>query len=177
MTNQASPWIKYVWILALFLVGFSYVLTLSLGAIISGGNIDTLLSGGRGQVRVIENNRNIQAPHIGLLFNKESESTMSITPACGNVSTISTVGDSMQPTLFTGNRIIVTTYNPDCVNLREGMIIGYTRDSAGSNSTNVVHRISAVYNDYFLAQGDNTGTSEKVKYENINYVVLGVLYT
>lgn len=84
-------------------------------------------------------------------------------------------GSSNQPSMFTGNTIIYVPYDDkkDRSKLKEGMFVRYL----SKDGTTTVHRISALYPDYLRTQGDNNPTDEKINYEDITNISLGVLYT
>ena len=110
---------------------------------------------------------NIQAPH-NYIYYEEVNNKLII----HNVKTDSFTGSSMQPTIWTGNRLIIKEYNRDYDVLKEGMIIMYKTESGL-----VVHRIKAIYYSHILTQGDNLyEQSEKIKYEDVKYIIQGVLY-
>lgn len=78
-------------------------------------------------------------------------------------------GSSMRPTMFTGHTAIAKDYTGQ--ELEEGDII---------ETSSFVHRIAADYTEtsgYYLTRGDNNEAREKVKPDEIETVVIGVLYT
>lgn len=82
-------------------------------------------------------------------------------------------GYSMRPTIFSGNTVIGEEYTGE--NLDSGQIIAY---DDGDGTT--IHRVKGDYlesSGYVTAQGDNTDYEERVQREDINYVIVGVLYT
>ena len=82
-------------------------------------------------------------------------------------------GDSMQPTIWTGNKLIVTEYKKG-MQLKEGMIIGYRRLFDDSFTT---HRIKTIYNNEIYTQGDNNlKEDEPIQKSQIKYIILGVLF-
>jgi hypothetical protein len=82
-------------------------------------------------------------------------------------------GTSMEPTFSTGNTWIMQKYDNE-TELVEGQIISYT-DNEGSK---VAHRITAsYYPEFVIVSGDNNMATEKVYINQINYIMIGVLYT
>ncbi len=86
------------------------------------------------------------------------------------VTVAKALGSSMRPTIQTGDTMLIKSYTKETP-LREGMIVSYTKDGK-----ELVHRIDALYVDYFTAKGDNSDVSEDVSYSAINGVVVGVLF-
>jgi hypothetical protein len=82
-------------------------------------------------------------------------------------------GNSMQPTIFEGNTICEIGYDPDEHELESGMIVSYL-DGYGDY---VVHRIAAVYPGYYLIESDRYGDWEYVYEEDIETIVVAVLFT
>jgi len=79
-------------------------------------------------------------------------------------------GMSMSPTMFTGHTALARNFTGE--DLDEGTIV-YTESG-------LVHRINADYTEtdgYYLTRGDNNRGSERVKPEEIDMVVVGVLFT
>jgi len=79
-------------------------------------------------------------------------------------------GMSMRPTMFTGHTALARNFTGE--DLDEGTIV-YTESG-------LVHRINADYTEtdgYYLTRGDNNRGSERVKPEDIDMVVVGVLFT
>jgi len=98
--------------------------------------------------------------------------------SCGNkglvvegVSCITLAGSSMQPTVYTGNTVITMPYELGQI-LSEGLLVSYDSPTGLR-----VHRITALYRDYLLVQGDNSVGNEAISYDNITRVVVGGLYT
>lgn len=119
------------------------------------------------QSNLIQNN--IQASHNDVSF--ELLNNKLIIKDIDNWVTLS--GISMQPTVFTNNILIVRDYDfKTNKQLKEGQIIGFIDNQRKLT----VHRIKGVYDDYYITQGDNNPESEKVRSENIQFVVVGVLY-
>jgi hypothetical protein len=78
-------------------------------------------------------------------------------------------GSSMRPTSFTGHKGLAKEYSNQ--SLSEGMIV-VTKE-------NVMHRIEADYSDtdgYYMIRGDNAEDLNRVEDEDIDYVVIGMLY-
>jgi len=79
-------------------------------------------------------------------------------------------GLSMRPTMFTGHTALARNFTGG--ELDEGTIV-YTESG-------LVHRINADYTEtdgYYLTRGDNNRGSKRVKPEEIDMVVVGVLFT
>jgi hypothetical protein len=79
-------------------------------------------------------------------------------------------GISMRPTMFTGHTALARNFTGG--ELDEGTIV-YTESG-------LVHRINADYtktSGYYLTRGDNNRGSKRVKPEEIDMVVVGVLFT
>jgi len=79
-------------------------------------------------------------------------------------------GMSMRPTMFTGHTALARNFTGG--ELNEGTIV-YTESG-------LVHRINADYTEtdgYYLTRGDNNRGSERVEPEDIDMVVVGVLFT
>lgn len=87
-----------------------------------------------------------------------------------NVTLAKALGISMRPSIETGDTMLIKSYTKDTP-LREGMIVSYTQDGK-----ELVHRIHALYADYFTAKGDNADVAEDVPYSAINGIVVGVLF-
>lgn len=87
-----------------------------------------------------------------------------------NVSANKITGFSMRPTIFTGNTLLLVTY--DNQKLKEGEIIIFENEE----NISVTHRIKGIYADYLYTQGDNNQAHEKINYSQIKYIVVGVLY-
>lgn len=83
-------------------------------------------------------------------------------------------GDSMQPTMYTGNLFMTQSYNGQ--DLEPGMIVGAYQPA---KDTIWVHRVTRVNEERGLVwtQGDNNKEPELNDIENIRYIVTGVLYT
>ncbi len=107
----------------------------------------------------------IQAPHINFEY-EYLDNKLSVE----NVELIFGMGTSMQTSMFTGN-ILISKNITNINGLREGMIINY---DIGNGIT--THRISGIYPTFVIAQGDNSDLNERVNYENITSIVIGVLY-
>lgn len=109
---------------------------------------------------------NIQAPHVVFNFSCGNQGLTISDVDCATVS-----GNSMQPTLFTGNTLIWIPYNQGD-QLREGWIIKYDTPTGVTS-----HRIKAVYPGYVIVQGDNNFGADAVQKTDILAVSLGVLWT
>jgi len=107
----------------------------------------------------------IQAPSINANY-----TTGSNTVTVENIESLIEVhGSSMRPTMFTGDKALAVDYTGR--ELSEGDII-----STGE----FVHRIEADYTEtsgYYLTRGDNNEGREKVEPEDIESVIIGVLYS
>lgn len=124
----------------------------------------TLFVGYETSIYNVNNDNNIQAAHNRIDYNIVNNSVI-----LHNASLSRTTGLSMQPTIFTGNKAIEVEYTNQI--LREGQIITFKN---GNSST--IHRIKGIYKEYILTQGDNNQVHEKVFYDDIENVVIGVLY-
>ena len=115
----------------------------------------------------INNNivNNIQGSHseIEYLYNDNKLIINNIT-----VSGFS--GFSMRPTIFGENTLILSNYTNQT--LTAGEIIVFKTEENNS----VVHRIKGLYPKYLYTQGDNNNAHEKIKYSQIKYIVIGVLF-
>jgi len=83
---------------------------------------------------------------------------------------ITVYGSSMRPTMFTGHKALAVNYEGQ--SLEEGDII--------STESGILHRIEANYvrtSGYYRVRGDNNERAEQVEPEEIDAVVVGVLYT
>ncbi|MHA1835250.1 MAG: S26 family signal peptidase [Candidatus Baldrarchaeia archaeon] len=117
-------------------------------------------------IYVWRRNNNIQPAHTDVQWTLRGGDLI-----VKNIVAVSdTFGYSMQPTIFSGNKLILQDYYSKS-QLKEGMIIYYV-----SNGKNRVHRIKGLYEDFLVVQGDNTDTEEKINYKQIKYIVVGVLY-
>lgn len=77
-------------------------------------------------------------------------------------------GISMFPTLTVGDKILCDN---SIIDYQDGMIINYN-----DGVENVTHRIKATYNNYIIVQGDNNQYTEDILVNQINCVVVGVIY-
>lgn len=78
-------------------------------------------------------------------------------------------GLSMRPTLFTGHKALATKYENQ--SLKEGTIV---------SANNTTHRIVGDYNSTegeYSTRGDNNQYSERIKPSEIDYVIIGALYS
>ena len=89
-----------------------------------------------------------------------------------NISSYSEVfGQSMKPSLFTGYKVLWKDVK-NASSIREGDIVEYN-----DGNEKVVHRIKAKYINYAIVQGDNNKEEERVNYDQIKHVAVGVLFT
>lgn len=81
-------------------------------------------------------------------------------------------GYSMTPTAFEGNTILYIDYEDQI--LLPGMQIVYTIE----NRT-VMHRIVTTYHTYVITKGDGNSRIDdyRIPYEDIKYIVCGIIYT
>lgn len=114
---------------------------------------------------IVFSNNGIQAPHNKIDYKINGSNII-----LSNASLCRITGISMRPTMFTGNKIIKTEYNEQY--LKEGQIIIYKND----DNTTVAHRIKALYSDHLYVQGDNNKGHEKIQYDQIESIIIGVLY-
>jgi len=123
-----------------------------------------------GGVVIYQNHNDIQASHTPLSLSYTSKNK---TVSISNLSSFGPItGYSMRPTFFAGNTVLYSNYTGQ--KLKEGQIISYTSQDG---EYLVVHRISAVYPEFVITQGDYLNNKEYVKYNRIKEVVVGVLYT
>jgi hypothetical protein len=108
-------------------------------------------------------------------------------------------GNSMMPTFFEGNTVFTVDMKNDSI-IRTGDMVRYFRFSelypnctaisnamAGANSSlggawvhsdlAVIHRISAIYGNRIVVQGDNLNQPEVIDRCQITNIVVGVIYT
>ena len=94
-------------------------------------------------------------------------------------------GNSMQPTFFEGNSVLTKNFTEN-VSLRTGDIVRYFRfdklhpncaSLADDSSGAFIHRISAIYGDDVVVQGDNLNERETVQRCQIRNIVIGIIYT
>jgi len=106
-------------------------------------------------------------------------------------------GNSMQPTFFEGNTLLTKNYNSN-ITLHTGDLIRYFRfndkypnctaivdananNSLGgswiNNSMAVIHRISAIYDDAIVTQGDNINQIETINRCQITDLAVGIIFT
>ncbi len=82
-------------------------------------------------------------------------------------------GKSMQPTIFSGNAVLLEEY--DGGSISEGEILRYEKGDGY-----VIHRVQANYlatSDYLLMRGDNNDQSSRISQEQVTHRVVGVLNT
>ena len=109
---------------------------------------------------------NIQAAHTDVPYSTQNNIVTLYNSRIENFH-----GSSMQPTIFTQNKLITKDFSGDRNELKEGMIIGYKE-----GDLIIVHRIKSLYDEYILIQGDNNDYDETINYDDITYIVSGVLY-
>lgn len=95
-------------------------------------------------------------------------------------------GNSMQPTIFEGNKVL-TMDIPLNYKIKAGDIIRYTTANtstceAVSNGIMdidmpTIHRVTAVYDDLLVVIGDNNYEIEEINRCQVTGLVIGVLYT
>lgn len=78
-------------------------------------------------------------------------------------------GMSMFPTFSSGNLVLLREYDNE--ELSEGQIICYR-----NQENTACHRIISIYKDKILLKGDNNNYEEEISYDEINYIVVGVMY-
>lgn len=117
----------------------------------------------------------IQGAHIPDLLNYVDTDFDNNTILIKNVTQSSSIGMSMQPTLFTGNTVILQNYDHKKDNLKEGWLVRYRVQNKSYSSS--IHRIRGVYMDYIITQGDANGTYERINKTDVLGVVIGVLFT
>jgi len=111
----------------------------------------------------------IQAPHYDIIYSTNQGLKIQDIDYCRK-----TTGDSMQPTIFTGNTVCMIKYSPMLkYKLEEGLLVSY-ENKKGESAT---HRIKAIYDDYLRMQGDNTEYDEKINYEDIRGIVVVIIQT
>ena len=109
---------------------------------------------------------NIQAAHMDVPYSTQNNIVTLYNSRIENFH-----GSSMQPTIFTQNKLVTKDFSGNRNELKEGMIIGYKEDDLI-----IVHRIKSLYDGYILIQGDNNDYIEMINYDNVKYLVLGVLF-
>lgn len=94
-------------------------------------------------------------------------------------------GNSMQPTFFEGNTVLTKNFTAN-MSLRTGDVVRYFRfDGVYKNCTSlanisggaIIHRISAIYDDRIVVQGDNLNEQETIQRCQIRNIVIGIIYT
>ena len=84
-----------------------------------------------------------------------------------NITIRSYTGVSNIPSLFAGNELLaVKIQNKD---LFTGCFYEFTY-----NNELVLHRLIGIYNGYLLFKGDNNDTTERVKFDDLKYLIVGV---
>ena len=114
----------------------------------------------------------IQSAHISNLMDSIRIDFDNNTMLLKNVTCVSSTGMSMQPTLFTGNMLIIQTYDYRKDNLKEGWLVRFYN----KRNTTTVHRIRGIYKNYIVTQGDSNGGWERVNKTDITHIVIGLLY-
>lgn len=121
------------------------------------------------EVEAKQNSNYVQAAHVdGLSYFRNSSTNDFVIKADGYTML---TGSSMRPTIFTGNIALLKQYDGNNSQLEEGQIIAFNR-----GGDVIAHRIKGLYENYLLAQGDNLVDNEVVDYEDIKYIVIGVIY-
>jgi hypothetical protein len=94
-------------------------------------------------------------------------------------------GNSMQPTFFEGNTVIVKNYT-NTTKIKSGDIIRFYRYNDQYSDCNkikentemaVIHRVVAKYDNKILVQGDNLNEVETIDDCQVTHIILGILYT
>jgi hypothetical protein len=153
---------------------------------------DNLMVYCNGPKSLVEKN-NIQASHayIEKISNRD-------TLTCIKADDVGLLfGNSMQPTFFEGNTIMLKNYTEE-IELHTGDLIRYFRfnnehsncsmlkkqianNSLGgswiNNSMAVIHRISAIYDNDILTQGDNLNEQEHIEKCQITDIAVGIIFT
>jgi hypothetical protein len=82
-------------------------------------------------------------------------------------------GASMEPTFWDGNTAIMIPYNKNKYNLTPGEIIRYYEDNNA-----VIHRITAIYPDGIMVDGDNMLVSTPpIQKNQITHIIIGIIFT
>ena len=82
------------------------------------------------------------------------------------------VGVSMRPTIWNGNKVYYTAYDPQVI-IVEGDVL---RVNYGGDA--IIHRVVGVYPEYFFLKGDNAVERDPVayRYSSIVAVICAVSY-
>lgn len=116
--------------------------------------------------KILGKNNNIQPAHVNVEYSLAGGNLVVY-----DIASVSELyGYSMRPTIFTGNKMLLRQYKSKD-QLKEGVIIYY---KVGDKYR--VHRIKGLYEDFLVVQGDNIVNEEQIKYNQILYIVVGVLY-
>jgi len=111
---------------------------------------------------------NIQAPHVQVDYRLSGdEFTIENIDQLGE-----TIGASMQPTMFSGNVILLRDYEGQ--DLKEGMIVEYD-----TGKDRGVHRIKGDYqgtSDRVLVTGDSSQGSNYIKISSVERIAVGVIF-
>ena len=86
-------------------------------------------------------------------------------------NTVTVYGSSMQPTFYSGHELLLEEYSNQKIN--EGDIVTFDENGNGL----VTHRVDGIYTDSIYTKGDNNGNGEFINKNDIEYLVVGVLYT
>lgn len=131
-------------------------------------------------------NHNIQAAHIPSVSDLTNEDSLILKNKKTYWGTTlgEFTGNSMQPTIFEGNTLIVMgLFLYDSV--EPGQIIRYRESGCFDINANydadevfIVHRVVATYvNNTVVMRGDNNVEEEVIKRCQISHIVIGILYT
>ena len=89
-----------------------------------------------------------------------------------DTSPLMATGISMEPTMSTGNTLLLRPYDGVGL-LKEGTIVIAIHDD-----NTIAHRVVASYwPDFVYMKGDNNKRVDKIPIENVTHIVVGVLYT
>jgi hypothetical protein len=125
-------------------------------------NIDYILTKDISSKKDIKNNF-IQASHNSINLIKKLDGVFLKNVILGK----ELKGVSMQPTIFSGNTPLFVKFRNQ--SLKEGQII-FTKEG-------LTHRIKGIYSDKIILQGDNNEYAETIYERDIDYILIGVLYT
>ena len=121
----------------------------------------------------IHQTHNIEPPRYNYIQSNNHQVNYSRADGEVTVEDVDTIinlnGLSMRPTLFTGHKALATKYEGQ--SLEEGTIV---------SAKNVTHRIVGDYTDTsgeYLTRGDNNDGSKRVNKSDVDYVVIGALYS
>jgi hypothetical protein len=130
---------------------------------------------------MIVRNNNIQASHSWDMKPYVLPENNDMGLYCFGIDDIGELwGNSMSPTFFESNTALLRNYTSG-MTLHTGDIVKFYRGSCPINDTEagmaVIHRITAIYDDRIVVQGDNLYEMETIQRCQITHVVLGILYT